>query len=266
MVIKMTDNYNIQIPAQARDVAAMATELFGERLCGVYLYGSAVLGGLRPDSDIDILIIIDGGLDDALRAELTKRLLKLSVTVAVAHSEQRGLRPLEITVLDKNQLRPRRFPPRIEYLYGEWLRDEIEAGELPMPHASTDLVILLRQSERHSLRLYGRELSELADPIPDSDVKRAMRAELPKLAGYLHGDERNVLLTYCRMWYTLANGDIVSKDTAAEWALARLEPELRRPIEVARQAYLGIADDSGKYEGADRLAVYFEEKISELLK
>ena len=262
----MTDTYNIPIPAQARDVAAMAVDLFGERLCGVYLYGSAVLGGLRPDSDVDVLIIITGGLDDTLRAELTKRLLKLSVTVAVAHSEQRGLRPLEITVLDSNQLRPRRFPPRIEYLYGEWLRDEIEAGELPMPYESTDLVILLRQSERHSLRLYGRELSEFADPIPDSDIKRAMRAELPKLAGYLHGDERNVLLTYCRMWYTLDAGEIVSKDEAASWVLAKLEPDLRRPIEVARLAYLGLCDDSGEYSGADRLAVYFEEKISELLK
>lgn len=261
----MTDTYNITIPAQARDVAAMATELFGERLCGVYLYGSAVLGGLCPDSDIDILIIIDGGLDDTLRAELTARLLKLSVTVEAARGERRGLRPLEVTILDSVKLKPRRFPPQIEYLYGEWLRDEIEAGELPMPYESTDLVILLRQSERHSLRLYGRELSELADPIPDSDIKRAMRGELPKLAGYLHGDERNVLLTYCRMWYTLANGDIVSKDTAAEWALARLEPELRRPIEAARQAYLGLCDDSGEYEGAKRLAAYFDAVISELL-
>ena len=262
----MTDTYNITIPAQARDVAAMAVDLFGERLRGVYLYGSAVLGGLSPDSDIDILIIVDGGLDDTLRAELTKRLLKLSVTVEAARGERRGLRPLEVTILDSVKLKPRRFPPRIEYLYGEWLRAEIEAGELPMPHASTDLVILLRQSERHSLRLYGRERSELADPIPDSDVKRAMRAELPKFAGYLRGDERNVLLTYCRMWYTLANGDIVSKDTAASWVLAKLEPDLRRPIETARLAYLGKADDRGEYADAARLAIYFEEKISELLE
>ena len=262
----MTDNYNIKIPVQARDVAIVAADLFGERLRGVYLYGSAVLGGLHPDSDVDVLIIIDGSLDGTQRAELTKRLLKLSVTVEAARCEQRGLHPLEVTILDSVKLKPRRFPPQIEYLYGEWLRAEIEAGELPMPHESTDLVILLRQSERHSLRLYGCELSALVDPIPDSDIKRAMRGELPNLAGYLHGDERNVLLTYCRMWYTLANGDIVSKDTAAEWVLARLEPELRRPIEVARLAYLGCADDSGEYEDAIRLASYFEEKISELLE
>ncbi len=262
----MTDNYNIKIPVQARDVAIVAADLFGERLRGVYLYGSAVLGGLHPDSDVDVLIIIDGSLDGTQRAELTKRLLKLSVTVEAARCERHGLRPLEVTILDSVKLKPRRFPPQIEYLYGEWLRDEIEAGELPMPYESTDLVILLRQSERHSLRLYGRELSEFADPIPDSDIKRAMRAELPKLAGYLHGDERNVLLTYCRMWYTLDAGEIVSKDEAASWVLAKLEPDLRRPIEVARLAYLGLCDDSGEYSGADRLAVYFEEKISELLK
>lgn len=89
----MTDNYNIKIPVQARDVAIVAADLFGEQLRGVYLYGSAVLGGLHPDSDVDVLIIIDGSLGGTQRAELTKRLLKLSVTVEAARCEQRGRTP-----------------------------------------------------------------------------------------------------------------------------------------------------------------------------
>ncbi len=34
-------------------------EIYGERLRGVYLYGSAARNQLTPDSDIDIAIILD---------------------------------------------------------------------------------------------------------------------------------------------------------------------------------------------------------------
>ncbi len=34
-------------------------KLYGQRLCGVYLYGSAARDQLTPDSDIDIAIVLD---------------------------------------------------------------------------------------------------------------------------------------------------------------------------------------------------------------
>ena len=48
---------------QALDIAAKAREelerIYGKRLCGVYLYGSAARDRLTPDSDIDIAIVLD---------------------------------------------------------------------------------------------------------------------------------------------------------------------------------------------------------------
>jgi uncharacterized protein len=36
------------------------SEVYGERLRGVYLYGSYARGDFRPDSDIDVLIVLEG--------------------------------------------------------------------------------------------------------------------------------------------------------------------------------------------------------------
>ena len=42
--------------------AALA-EAFGRRLRGVVLYGSEARGGAQPESDIDVLVLLDGPVD-----------------------------------------------------------------------------------------------------------------------------------------------------------------------------------------------------------
>jgi streptomycin 3"-adenylyltransferase len=64
---------------------------------------------------------------------------------------------------------------------------------------------------------------------------------IPALLGFLDGDEGNVVLTFARIWTTLATGIIRSKDAAADWALPRLPPEHRAVLEHARAIYLGDA-------------------------
>jgi predicted nucleotidyltransferase len=48
---------------QALEIAAKVRieleKLYGQRLCGTYLYGSAARDQLTPDSDIDIAIVLD---------------------------------------------------------------------------------------------------------------------------------------------------------------------------------------------------------------
>jgi hypothetical protein len=48
-----------------------------------------------------------------------------------------------------------------------------------------------------------------------------------------------VVLTFARIWTTVATGVIRSKDDAADWALARLPEEHRPVLARARANYLG---------------------------
>ncbi|HFH3062033.1 TPA: nucleotidyltransferase domain-containing protein, partial [Pseudomonas aeruginosa] len=47
------------IPAEAKRALPVIQQSLADSLVAVYLHGSAVAGGLRPKSDVDVLVVID---------------------------------------------------------------------------------------------------------------------------------------------------------------------------------------------------------------
>jgi predicted nucleotidyltransferase len=92
---------------------------------GIYLHGSAVLTGLRPHSDIDVLVVVRRHTTLDERRALVGELLKASGGTKA--------RPVELIVVVQSDVRPWRYPPTCEFLYGEWLRDDFERGLVPAP-------------------------------------------------------------------------------------------------------------------------------------
>ena len=118
-----------EFPQQVNQVISIAETILQGQMLGIYLYGSATMNGLRPDSDIDILIITKQELSNSIRADLTKQLLKISGSVGCIEK-----RPLEVTIINQSDIVPLQFPPKCQYMYGEWLRGGMEAGEYPPWH------------------------------------------------------------------------------------------------------------------------------------
>jgi predicted nucleotidyltransferase len=207
---------------------------------GAYLHGSAVLGGLRPTSDLDVLAVVDRPTTHDERRVIIARLLEISGRRAA-----RGpARPVELTVVRASEVRPWRFPPNVDLLYGEWLRDELEGGMVPEPRPMPDLGPEVALALRGDTALFGPPPADVFDPIPPADLRRAILAGVPGLITELESDTRNVLLTFARIWFTLATGTVGSKDEAAAWTLDRLPTEHRAVLNRARNLYLeGGADD-----------------------
>ena len=249
----------VQLQPQAGQTVARAHGIFGPRLIGACLYGSATLRGLHPDSDLDILLTLDGKMGEGERQALTWMLLALSAPPGTPGTP--GRRPLEVTVVDRNILLEDVFPPAYEYQFGEWLRPDIERGNLPQPAADPDLALLFWQARSHSLPLFGEPAERLIPPVPFSRVRQAIYGALPSLLDNLEGDERNVLLTLARMWYTLSTGGLGSKDQAAEWAAARLPEPFSAPLLLAARAYRGEAADHWETEGTKALAEVLQKEI-----
>jgi streptomycin 3"-adenylyltransferase len=233
------------------DAALGAIEAAGIRPLAVYLHGSAVDGGLRADSDLDLFVLVDAALSEDQRDALVAGLVPIS---------RRGLRPaswrpLELTVVRADAMRPWRYPPPLELQYGEWMRSAFEAGErAPWPSVSPDLAVAVTMVRQSGRALIGPPPGQLLDDVPRRDLMRSMTDALPSLLDDLEDDTRNVLLTLARMWVTAATGRIVPKDAAAEWAARRMPAELGAVLRRAGALYLDGGFGPWEDEGAVRRA------------
>ncbi|ANS66029.1 nucleotidyltransferase [Streptomyces lincolnensis] len=218
----------------ARSLLSLLHRTLGDNPLGVYLHGSAVLGGLRPHSDVDVLVVVRRSLTGGERRELLEELLKMSGN---------GARPVELIVVVQDDVRPWRYPPTCDFLYGEWLRAGYESGVVPGREVMPDLAPLLTMVLRGDAPLDGPPPADLLDPVPSEDLARAIVAGVPQLMEEVETDTRNVLLTLARVWTTLATGAIRSKDEAAAWAVERLPAPYRPVLERARAVYLGEREE-----------------------
>lgn len=167
-----------------------------------------------------------------------------------------------------SEVRPWRYPPRMDFQYGEWMRADLDRGIVPGPRENPDLALLIAMVRLAARPLVGPPAARLLPPIPETDVVRATVDSLPSLIGDLEPDTANVLLTLARMWKTTVTAEFSPKDVAAEWTLARLAdtpPAEHEALERARNVYLGRAPDewSDLREAVHTLANRLREEIAE---
>lgn len=223
---------------------ALVSDVLGDGLMGAYLYGSAVAGGLRPASDLDLLLVSKSRTSPAQRRALIAGLRPLSARDA----RPRGWRPVELTIATLPDIAPPRYPPHVDFQSGEWLRAQFDAGEpRPWRTPNPDLLIVLAQARQASAALIGAGATDVLPEIPSTDLARAMTDEIGSLLDDLETDTANVLLTLARIWHTLATRNFAAKDEAAEWALAQIDEPLPA-LELARNEYVGVAP-VGPHEG-----------------
>jgi predicted nucleotidyltransferase len=93
-----------EIPQSVRlaleELKAALVELYGERLEGVYLYGSYARGDFTEDSDIDVLVVLQGDVKPG--AEIT-RLSPLLSEICLRHDVLISTYPVPATWLRERQ-------------------------------------------------------------------------------------------------------------------------------------------------------------------
>jgi streptomycin 3"-adenylyltransferase len=233
------------VPEAHAAVAAVATVL-GRPPIAAYVVGSAVAGGLRPLSDVDVLGVVAEAPDAAQRRQLADALMRASGR----YGGGGPVRPLDVVLVRYADVVPWRYPPVRSFAYGEWLREAYAAGLDPLPGPDPDLAIQLAQARATGVALHGPRARDLLAAVPTADLRRALRDALPALLADLRGDERNVLLTLARMWRTASNGDFVPKDVGAAWAVARLPVDGAALLELAARAYRGEVEDTWEERAA----------------
>lgn len=244
---------------QTSEVVRLVADVLGPDLVGLYRYGSSVTGGLKPASDVDLLVVSRTTLDEPRRRALLAGLMPISgVTV--------DARPVELTVVVQSEVRPWRWPPIGDFQYGEWLRAEYEAGMVPRSAPMPELALAIAITLAGDQTLAGPPPAQVLDSVPPSDLMAASLAGIPELLADLPGDTRNVMLTLARVWTTLATGAIRSKDEAADWVLPQLPAHLRPSLEHAKRLYLTTtyADETWSDDLRAQVRPYVDEVLDQL--
>ncbi len=193
--------------------------VLGDRLVGLYLYGSLASGDFDPDtSDIDFVAVTAEALPD----ELVEGLRALHARLAA--SGLKWAAKLEGAYIPRAELR--RYDPQAGPFPGY-----NEGRFFVAPHGS-DWII-----QRHVLRewgvvLAGPDPAGLIDAVEPDGLRRAVLGTAqewwrPVLAdpAWLRTAEYQAfaVLSLCRALFTLAHGAIASKQTSGRWALGALD-------------------------------------------
>ena len=213
-----------QQPTPYPDVNAVAHELLtnlhailGAQLQGMYLVGSLALGDFHPQqSDLDLLIVTVGTLSDETFAALQELHRRFDQSASAWATR------LDAVYIPQEIVREA-FPTAARYPILEW------PGLLALEPLESGWPI-----QRYTLREYGvvvsgPDPSSLLGPVNPDDLRQASAAIVERWRDQAHRDSEwiawlrepdnltFVVLTLCRLLYTLEIGSVASKPAAARW-------------------------------------------------
>jgi hypothetical protein len=205
------------------DFLARLQLLFGSHFLGMYLVGSLALGDFDPlRSDIDFVVVTDTEIDE----DLFKRLQDLHAQFAVSDSPWAGR--IEAVYVPHSALGP--TAPGASHYYAQ-IEKGTELFKGPLESGWVFQCITLRD---HGVRVAGPDPRTLVDSI-HPQAMHAAAAEItglwleqaasdPTWLPWLRQRHAHtfVVLTLCRLLYSLATGSVASKSQSAEWVRKEL--------------------------------------------
>jgi predicted nucleotidyltransferase len=220
-----------EVNSLLKEITAGFPVLLGDKLTGIYLYGSLTLGAFDPDrSDIDCIVVTKEELSEEEFAAVGEWLARSSGRNPwTAKLQMSFLLADKILVMDSKACL---------YQFGRLVR----CGSDGNP-------IFWMNILKSGITLYGPPAGEFVPEITPAVLHEALVRE----TGYLREEVENensewrdvpkyrayAVLTLCRILYTHATSVIGSKAEAAEWARGALPLELQEMVDRA------LAGDSG---------------------
>lgn len=200
---------------QAASVLVEATRrTLGERIVGIYLYGSLAYGDFDPEiSDIDLLAVVASDLSE----REIERLREMHEAFATGHPEWAGRVDANyVSIEGLRGFRERRHP--MSYITPGEPFQTIEAGP--------DWLMNWHQVRASGQAVYGTPAEDVVPEISWQEFETAVRENVATFPAKVRDAERPyqsyLVLTVCRALYTLRFDRQVSKRVAMEWAKGEL--------------------------------------------
>jgi predicted nucleotidyltransferase len=206
-------------------IARSVVAVVGAAGRSVILHGSLAAGGFRPGcSDIDLLVVVDGGLADAQATALEDVVRAADAGTATG---------IDLHVVTAEAADTPSRAPALELYLGRHRRSPSTLEIERRVAASPDLATELSMARSDGRALTGAPPDEVIAPVPAEWVVDRGRHWLTTWRALTNDADHAafMVLTTCRIWRFAVDRVHCSKPQAAAWALDR-DPSLT----VVRQA------------------------------
>lgn len=197
------------------EMQAKIEETLQDEFIGFYITGSLATGGFTPGvSDIDFMVITKGVLTDDLVGKLATMHKNFQTKLPKGFSEIEGSYLPQTLVAKYNG---------DNEIYPHLGTD----GHFAVEKHDSDWIMQRYILRKSGIVVKGPELTTLIEPVSPEELKKATKGILEEWWKPQITDTHRLVtaeyqsyavLTMCRALYTLKNGDIASKNYAAEWA------------------------------------------------
>jgi hypothetical protein len=257
MTRNLPENIPLDLSALLKEMADDFPSILENNLVGIYLWGSLTYDAFDEKcSDADLIVV-------------TRR--------AVSEAEFAALENWFNEQLEKNPWTARldmRFVIDGEFLDKTSTCCGYHFGRLTR-HGSDGNPIIWLNIGSSGMTLWGKSANEIAPDIPKQIVTDALLLELEYLKEDLAANEGDgsdlaffhnsyAVLTACRIFYTVVNNDLVSKDVATDWTLENVPPKWHAVIRTAKKNRL--AGKGLKTEKLEKDAMDFVRFIEDRVK
>jgi aminoglycoside adenylyltransferase-like protein len=234
-------------------VAVGLARALGPALAGLYLHGSAALGGWSAErSDVDLLGVVARRLGRRPKLAVAARLLHPALACP-----GRGLE-LSLVTASVAAAPPRRPPFELHVTTAP----PQPGSHLGGPGATDpDLLLHFAVCRRSGVAVTGAPPEEVFDEPPRAWLLERAAAELRWAAR--HGSFADQVLNACRAWRLLKDGELCSKLDGGEWARARADPALVDAALAARRGLAPMPDAAADLAAAVRFVAAVLDRFPE---
>lgn len=219
-----------------------------DRLTGIYLHGSAVMGCFHAEkSDIDLLAVIEEEISDQQKRRYMDMVIELN--------KQAPEKGIEMSIVKKEVCDPFVYPTPFELHFSiahlKWYQTDPEDYVERMKGTDKDLAAHFTIIYHRGRTLYGKEIREVFSGVDEAYYMDSIQNDIADAEEILINPVY-MILNLCRVLAYKKERLILSKLEGGEWGLANIPPKYKDLIIGAIKEYQ--TGNRRTYDKADALA------------
>ena len=219
-------------------------EILGDRLEGIYLHGSSVMGCFNPrKSDIDLLVVVKEAVPDAVKAAF--------MDMVVGLNGKAPAKGIEMDMVRKDVCRPFVYPTPFELHFSikhlDWYRTNPSDYIQKMNGENKDLAAYFEVIRRQGKCLCGSPIEQVFGEVSREAYLDSILCDVADAEEDIQTNTAYIVLNLLRVMAFIKEDAVLSKKEGGEWGLAKLPESYRPLVRLALDEY--ASDQKPDYTG-----------------